>query len=126
MKKYLRIDPHLKGIYLAVSALISVLTAKKADAMGLFPEGKCVFDKVVNNVSPGSSNQTLVDFPSTLFMLLNLLVFLVFAGSIVQVGNAMRQGEEVAQLMRTPLIIMGSVFIILVIQKVLLSGVEGC
>ncbi len=120
------------GLWKCRYALMSAFTialvtikADKAQASFIFPKGKCALKSIINTAS-NSQNETLNQFPNFFFTVLDLLLVMILVASITQAVIAIRQGEEVASLVRTPVTILAAMFIIMIIQKVFLTNSGSC
>ena len=120
------------GLWKCRYALMSAFTialvtiqANKAQASMIFPRGKCALKSIIDTAS-NSQNETLKKFPDFFFTVLDLLLVMILVASITQAVIAVRQGEEVASLVRTPVTILAGMFIIMIIQKVFLTSSATC
>lgn len=106
-----------------MSALILVLPDKVHAAVVLKPAEDRL--KCIINTTGATDNAMLNQFPGLLFGSFDLLIVLYGVGSLSKIVMGVQQGEELAQLIRTPSVVVFAILMIILLQKMFLAE-SGC
>jgi hypothetical protein len=115
---------------LITTALLSLLPSlwDRAKANDIFTPAKNAMACIIKSASSGAgaTNIIITNLPLVIFTTIALFLFAYFLGSVFQLVQGMRAGEESSQLIIPILAAIIGVIIILVFQNILFGASGGC
>jgi hypothetical protein len=112
------------------TASLSVLPSLwvRAYANGIFTPAKNELTCIIKSASSGAgaTNTIITSLPLVIFTTIALFLFAYFLGSVFQLVQGMRAGEESSQLIIPILAAIIGVIIIMIFQNILFGAGGGC
>lgn len=111
-------------VALALSTTILVVTASKVQASVIFDRAEKALACLIKIAYDGELQNSLDNIPFFLFTSLDVLLFVLMLTAFAKIFTALKEGEEIGYLIKTPVSIMAIVSLVILFQQVFIS--ETC